>query len=94
MLSTELQAEILVRHLRDRESARKIARDLGINRKSVRQIIERRAIKDTIERGKRPSLLDAFESQGGSAVSYGCPAFLRLDQTCRSERFLLRFFAC
>lgn len=60
MLTPEMQAEVLVRHLRDRHSARRIAKDLGIDRKSVGQIIERRSVKGEVERAKRTSQLDAF----------------------------------
>jgi transposase len=60
MLTPEIQAEVLVRHLRDGHSARKIAKDLGINRKSVAQITGRRSVKSEVERTKRASMLDAF----------------------------------
>ena len=60
MLTPEIQAEVLVRHLRDGHSARRIARDLGINRKSVAQITERRAVKTEVVHTKRTSMLDAF----------------------------------
>ena len=63
MLTPETQAEILVRHIREKHSARKIAKDLGINRKSVALVIERRAVKDGTARKKRASILDSFAPQ-------------------------------
>jgi transposase len=62
VLSAEQQAEILVRHLRDRHSARRIAKDLGIDKKSVGQIIKRRSVKSEVERAQRSSMLDPFTS--------------------------------
>lgn len=58
MLTPEIQAEILFRHLRSGHSARRIAKDLGINRRSVARVIERRSVKVEKALAKRPSMLD------------------------------------
>jgi transposase len=63
MLTPEIQAEVLVRHLRQGHSARRIAKDLSVNRKSVALIVNRRSVTDEIQRTKRASMLDAFASR-------------------------------
>jgi transposase len=63
MLTPENQAETLVRHFRDGHSARKIARDLGVNRKSVALIIQRRSVSTQAQPAKRSSMLDVFAPQ-------------------------------
>ena len=60
MLTPEIQAEVLIRRFREHHSARKIARDLGINRTSVCIIIKRRSVSERIQYTKRVSILDAF----------------------------------
>lgn len=63
MLTPEIQAEILIRHIREGHSARKIAKNLGVNRKSVALILERRSVKERKERSKRALMLDDFAPQ-------------------------------
>jgi transposase len=63
MFDADIQAEILVRFFRDRQSIRGIARDLGISRKSTRLIIERKTVKFDVTRGIRTSILDPYKSK-------------------------------
>lgn len=62
MLSQQLQAQILALHYGQGRSSRSIARELGLNRRSVTAVIVRRQIRDTPEaRGPRPSILDPYK---------------------------------
>ena len=61
MLPPEVQAEVLARHFRSGESARKIAKELDIDRKSVSAIIKRRAVSLGVKAFERQSMLDQFE---------------------------------
>jgi transposase len=61
MLDANIQAEILVRSFRDHESVRKIARELGISRKAVKTVIERRCVALGVTRAERSSILDPYK---------------------------------
>ena len=62
MISPEVQAEILSLHFGEKLGTRAIARRLGINRKAVRRVVERRGVslKPRAVEG-RSSILDPFK---------------------------------
>lgn len=64
MITIEIQAEILTRHFTEKQSVRSIAKDLGLNRRSVKRIIRRRSIEES-RAGKvqRKSVLDPFRDE-------------------------------
>lgn len=62
MLSIETQAEILAKFYNDKRSTRSIARELGINRDTVRRIVLRRTVSESIATSTRQSILDPFKS--------------------------------
>lgn len=59
MLTPEVQAQILTLHFTDRRSVRSIAREVGLDRKTVRRIIERRQVALVRKTPERTSKLDA-----------------------------------
>lgn len=61
MLTPELQAEILAMHFGQKKGSRAIARELGIGRKGVRKVIEKRKVRLTIERSTRNSIVDPYK---------------------------------
>ena len=61
MLTPENQTDILSRYFSKKMTARSIARELGINRKSVMRVIDRRSVVLGIHSAKRASRLDAFK---------------------------------
>lgn len=63
LLSTEVQAEILNLHFNDRRSVRSIARQMGVDRKTVRRLIERRKVETKARMGPRRSILDPYIEQ-------------------------------
>ena len=59
MLKPELQADILRRHFSEKLSRRQIAKQLGVHRETVREIIERRQVRlSAAERKPRESILE------------------------------------
>lgn len=62
MLSSEQQSEILALYFGKKKSMRAIGRELGVNRKSVEQVIARREflLKPVIRQSRR-SILDEFK---------------------------------
>jgi transposase len=60
MLTPEVQAEILTLHFTDRRSIRSIAREVGLDRKTVRRVIERRQIELAPKTAQRTSKLDPY----------------------------------
>lgn len=58
LLPVEVQAEILTRYFSDKRSVRSIAREIGVDRKTVRRLIERRKVETTAKIGVKASLLD------------------------------------
>lgn len=62
MLSPEIQAEILSRYFSKKQSIRCIARELGINRKSVAAVIKRKKVLLGLERAPRKSILDPYKA--------------------------------
>jgi transposase len=63
MLTPELQAEILSLHFGKRLGTRRISKLLKINRKSVRLVVSKRAVKLVGESRKRGSIIDSYKSQ-------------------------------
>lgn len=64
MLKAEIQAQILSLHYGEGKSARAISQILGINRRSVARVIERRAVRLAPSgQRKRDSLLDPYKPQ-------------------------------
>ncbi len=63
LLSTEVQAEILNLHFNDRRSVRSISRQMGVDRKTVRRLIERRKVETKAKVGPRRSILDPYTEQ-------------------------------
>lgn len=62
LLSVEVQAEILTRYFSDKRSVRSIAREMGVDRKTVRRLIDRRKVEATAKVGERVSLLDPYKA--------------------------------
>ena len=63
MLSPEMQANILHLHFAKGEKIRAIARKLGVNRKSVERVINRKSVTVGIEPSTRGSILDAYKDR-------------------------------
>lgn len=61
MLEIDLQAEILSLHFGKKMSVRSIARELGLNRKSVARVIERKMIAEKRKLGPKTSILDPYK---------------------------------
>ena len=61
MLTPEQQAQILAWHYGEKKSSRSIAKLLGVSRKAVRRVIERRKVNLAAESGKRGSILDPYK---------------------------------
>jgi transposase len=68
MLSAETQAEILARYYSRHEKVRRIAKDLGINRRSVQRVIARRSV--SLERSStgRRTILDDFKEHAAALL--------------------------
>ena len=63
MVSQEIQAEILTRHFNEKQSVRRIAFDLNLNRRSVMRIIRRRSVEDCrVRKVPRRSIVDPFKT--------------------------------
>jgi len=63
-ISSEVQAEILALFYSDKRSIRRIARGLGINRATVRRIVERKLVQiDRPERCVCASILDPYNAE-------------------------------
>jgi transposase len=63
MLSIETQAEILAKYYNDKCRVRSIAREMGLNRDTVRRVILRRTVVASIASPERASILDPFKSE-------------------------------
>lgn len=61
VLEVDLQAEILAMYFGKKRSVRSIARELGLNRKSVARVIDRRAVAEKRATGQRSTILDPFK---------------------------------
>lgn len=63
MLSAEIQSQILVLHFSEKRSMKSIAREFGIDPKTVRRVVRRREVRLSAKVGKRPSILDPFHEE-------------------------------
>ena len=61
MLTPEQQAEILAMHFGQKKGSRAIAEALGIGRKAVRKVIERRRVALSVEQKARGSIVDPYK---------------------------------
>lgn len=61
MVSIETQAEILAKCYNDKRTVRSIAREIGVNRDTVRRVVLRRTVSETIAKSQRQSILDTFK---------------------------------
>jgi len=61
LLPVEVQAEILTRYFSDKRSVRSIAREMGVDRKTVRRLIERRKVETVAKVAVKGSLLDPYK---------------------------------
>ena len=63
MIPPEIQAEILALHFGSKKGTRAIAKQLGINRKAVRRVVDNRkvSLKPEAPGGARRSILDPFK---------------------------------
>jgi transposase len=82
MLTVETQAEILARFYNDKQSVRSIARELGLNRDTVRRVILRRQVVNHILPTQRVSVLDPFKSEIDQMLSKDafCPGSAVLNR--------------
>jgi transposase len=63
MLTPEIQAEILALHFTDKMSVRSTAKQVGLDRKTVRRVIQRRTVEMARRSGVRASALDPFKEE-------------------------------
>lgn len=63
ILSPEIQAQILTFHYSDKRSIKSIAREFGVDPKTVRRIVRRREVHFGIRANKRQSILDPFKAE-------------------------------
>ncbi len=61
MLEMDLQAEILALYFGKKRSVRSIAKELGLNRKSVARVIERKAVAEKRKHGPKNSILEPYK---------------------------------
>lgn len=61
ILSPEIQTQILVQYYSDKRSIKSIAREFGLDRKTVRRLVRRREVCLAPKVGKRRSILDPFK---------------------------------
>jgi len=64
VIPIEIQAEILTRYFSEKQSLRLIALELGLNRRSIARIIQRRSVKNLRENStQRYSVIDPFKEE-------------------------------
>jgi len=63
ILSPEIQAQILALHYSDKRSIRSIAREFGVDPKTVRRVVRRREVRLSVKASKRRSILDPFKPE-------------------------------
>jgi transposase len=63
ILSPEIQAQILALHYSDKRSIRSIAREFGVDPKTVRRVVRRREVRLSVKAGQRRSILDPFKPE-------------------------------
>lgn len=82
MLTPEQQAEILARFYNEKQAVRAIARTMGINRDSVRRVVQRRSVSLVVAASSRGSILDPFVDE--------IKAMLTRDPNCMAPAILNR----
>ena len=65
ILAPEVQSRILVLHFSDKRSIKSIAREFGVDPKTVRRVVRRRQVRLGPVAGKRASILDPFKEEIG-----------------------------
>ena len=63
ILSPEIQAQILIFHYSDKRSIKSIAREFGVDPKTVRRVVRRRGVHLGVRASKRQSILDPFKPE-------------------------------
>lgn len=63
MLKPEVQAQILTLHFTDRRTIKSIAREMGLDRKTIRRVIQRRQIELLPKTPQRKSALDPYRDE-------------------------------
>ena len=63
MLTPEIQTEILSLYFSKKMGIRTIARQLGVDRKSVKRLVRRDSIRVQVKPAQRPSLVDPFKDR-------------------------------
>ncbi len=63
LLPENVQAEILTLHFSEKRSVRSIARQMAVDRKTVRRLIERHNVATQIKMARRRSILDPYVAQ-------------------------------
>lgn len=63
MLAVETQAKIMTRYFTEKRSIRSIARELGVSRRTIRRVVERRSIVQERVAGLRASIVDPFKDE-------------------------------
>ena len=82
MLTPEQQAEILALYFNEKRPVRSIARILGINRDSVRNVVKRRSVSLAPTRTKRGSIVEPFRDE--------VKRFLDKDPLCPATAIMVR----
>ena len=63
MIPTQIQAEILTRYFTEKHSIRQIAENLGINRRSVHRVVQRRTVVEDRQKAERNSIIDPYKQE-------------------------------
>lgn len=63
MLEAELQSQILALYFNERKSIRRIANLVGVDRKTVRRVIDRRKVQLERQRSERTSVLNPYKNK-------------------------------
>jgi transposase-like protein len=63
ILSPDIQAQILAFHYSDKRSIKSIARECGVDPKTVRRVVKRREVHLEARVAKRGSILDPFKTE-------------------------------
>ena len=91
MIPPDVQAEILAMHFGGKKGSRAIAKQLGINRKAVRRVIENRKVSlvPEAQQGPRRSILDPYKARIAEMLQRDSHVTAaRIMQQIRAEGFL------
>lgn len=91
LMPPDIQAEILALHFGEKKGSRRIAKQLGINRKAVRRVIENRqvSLRPESPEGPRRSILDPFKARIAEMLSRDPSVTAsRIMQQIRGEGYL------